>query len=408
MYFTCSAVMPSKKDMAMIINNGIFAGDIKGETDIPGLRIDFNAGLRMELPAGSWHVRVRDGVSGRIFFDSEVTDGRVQSLEQYYIPWEIEAWRDGELVFSHRLDFTEQKVYLYITGSVPESLPPLGEAVQMLSCARAFLAEHPCRLAVRPGAALADIARRCYPEFEIVENMPEDAYATYHLGTFNEEPYFSPTSGRCMPWQDYARELLNLSRQPEIDEWRPGHPRPSELSEPYVCIAVQASGGRKCWLYPGGWDEVVGYLRTLGYRVLCLDKEKSRYDDGQHIEMPEGAEDFTGSRPLAERLEVLAYADMFIGVSSGLSWLAQAARCPVVLISGITMSYTEFFTPYRISNCFSCRGCFTDPRIVWGRDSICPRHQGTDRELECSRSITPGQVIEAIEQVRRDRADKGR
>ena len=26
--------------------------------------------------------------------------------------------------------------------------------------------------------------------FEIVEDMSEDAYANYHLGIFNEEPYF--------------------------------------------------------------------------------------------------------------------------------------------------------------------------------------------------------------------------
>ena len=44
---------------------------------------------------------------------------------------------------------------------------------------------------------------------------------------------------------------------------------------PYVCIGVQASMTAKGWLYPHGWDIVVDYLKSLGYRVLCIDKNKS-------------------------------------------------------------------------------------------------------------------------------------
>ena len=39
--------------------------------------------------------------------------------------------------------------------------------------------------------------------------------------------------------------------------------------------------------------------------------------------IPYGAEDFTGRRPLQERIDLLYHADFFIGLSSGLSWVAN-------------------------------------------------------------------------------------
>lgn len=400
-FFSCRKDMFAKKDKAIAINNGILAGEVRGETGIEGLRLDFNAGLRLKVPPDEWHVRIGDYTSGQIFFDADFSGGVLRSLEQYCIPWVVEAWLDGRSVFQHLWDCEGQKVCLYIDGSLPEQPPPLGEAVQMLSVARAFGREHDCKLAVRPGIALSALAHRCYPEFEIVEAVPEDAYATYHLGTFNEEYFSAPMDGLAAPWQEYARELLALRGLPEMDAWLPSAPRPAGLESPYVCVAVQASGAGKCWLRPGGWDEVVAYLRGLGYRVLCLDRDRVTDEDGYHIEMPTGAEDFTGNRPLEERLDMLAYADMFIGVSSGLAWLAKAARCPVVLISGITLPYTEFYTPYRVSNRHVCRGCYNDLRFPWNKER-CPRHRGTERELECSKGITAEQVIFEIERVRQD------
>lgn len=403
MFFSCGREEPTKKDRAIAYNDGVLAGAVAGETGIPGLRLDFNAGLRLEVPAGDWHVRVSDGVSGQVYFDGDIAEVQLQSLEQFYVPWLVEVWLEGQQVFRHLLDYEGQKVCLYIDGKLPEQPPPLGEAVQMLSVARAFAREHPeCQVAVRPGAALAELAGRCYPELEIVEGIPEDTYAVYHLGTYAEERFSAPMDGLAAPWQEYAREILGLHGLPELDKWAPAGPRPVGLEAPYACIAVQASGVSKGWLRPGGWDEVVAYLRGLGYRVLCLDRDFCVDDGGYHVERPSGAEDYTGNRPLAERFEMLAYADMFIGVSSGLSWLAHAAGCPVVLISGLTLAYTEFYTPYRVSNPHVCRGCYNDSRIPWDA-RLCPTHGGTERELECSKSITAAQVIEAIERLRRDK-----
>jgi autotransporter strand-loop-strand O-heptosyltransferase len=117
--------------------------------------------------------------------------------------------------------------------------------------------------------------------------------------------------------------------------------------------------------------------------------------------MPEAAEDMTGDRPLAERALWLRHADLFVGLSSGLSWLAWAVGTPVVMISGFTHPINEFATPYRVINWNVCNSCWNDPRLRFDHHDFmwCPRHKGTPQEFECSRLISASQVKATIERI---------
>ena len=130
------------------------------------------------------------------------------------------------------------------------------------------------------------------------------------------------------------------------------------IDEPYVCIAVQSTTQAKYWNNPNGWHEVVSYLKAKGYRVVCID-QKSVHGGGivwNHI--PHGVEDLTGDKPLAERVRWMRHAKAFIGLSSGLSWLAWASGVPVVMISGFTHPTNEFTTPYRVINYHACKDVY--------------------------------------------------
>ena len=183
---------------------------------------------------------------------------------------------------------------------------------------------------------------------------------------------------------------LRLARKPS---------RP--IREKYVCIARQASLPLKYWLHPFGWASVVQYLRQIGYRVLVIDRERTFTVDDEVIDLPDGAEDYTGSQPLLERAALLSHADFFIGLSSGLAWLAHAVNIPIILISGFTLPFTEFDTPYRIFNPLVCHGCHSD---VTNPANQC-RYAGTNRVYECSRAISPKQVIAAIQQLIADQKE---
>ena len=134
---------------------------------------------------------------------------------------------------------------------------------------------------------------------------------------------------------------------------------------------------------------------------MCID-QKTVHGTGivwNHI--PHGAEDQTGERPLGERARWLKHADFFIGLSSGLSWLAWAAGTPVVMISGFTHPTNEFATPYRIVNYHACNSCWNDPRHRFDHHDFlwCPRHKDTSRQFECTRLITVEHVKGVLQRI---------
>lgn len=99
---------------------------------------------------------------------------------------------------------------------------------------------------------------------------------------------------------------------------------------------------------------------------------------------------------------MLYYAEFFIGLSSGLAWLANVVDCPVVMICGFSKDWHEFHTPYRVMNRLVCNGCLNDLRVDF-RKVKCPYHKGTERELECQKKISPRQVINVIDRLIADR-----
>ena len=66
--------------------------------------------------------------------------------------------------------------------------------------------------------------------------------------------------------------------------------------------------------------------------------------------IPNNCLDKTGTIDLKERIQDLTNCDFFIGLGSGLSWLAWACKKPVILISGFSSPDSEFYTPYRVHN----------------------------------------------------------
>jgi autotransporter strand-loop-strand O-heptosyltransferase len=178
------------------------------------------------------------------------------------------------------------------------------------------------------------------------------------------------------------------------DERRP-------IADPYVCIAVQSTLQAKYWNNPTCWAEIVRFLKESGYRVICIDLKSTHGKGLVWTQTPPGAEDQTGDQPLIERARWLKHAEFFIGLSSGLSWLAWSMRTPVVMISGVTHPINEFTTPYRVINYHACNSCWNDPLSPFDSSDFltCPRHKDTPRQFECSRLITAEQVKQTIRRI---------
>lgn len=394
-YFCSPGHDVAQSDLENVVFMDEAAGEIKGETGFPGLRLDFNAGLRLQVPAGDWRIRISDGESELIFFDQSVANKVLISMEKYFIAWHIEVFFKNELVFVHDFDVHNQNV-LFVISNIP-----LGTGIMTLEAIKEFEKEYGCHVRCDTTESFGELVTNYYPTFRLQHEIDDDTYAVFYPGAYQIPPFVIPDSARSLSWDYVGRILLHLRKKPESVHFTPLDKR--VIKEPYVCIGVQASSIYKCWHYPQGWDIVTEYLQKKGYRVLCIDKESTVTCGSYNVSKPLAAEDYTGNVSLLERISLLAYADFFIGMGSGLAWLANSADCPVILISGHSLPISEFDTPYRVINTLVCHGCYNDLRVEWFKE-FCPYHRGTEREMECTKKIAPKQVIMTIERLLKDKA----
>ena len=376
-----------------IINapDGIFESKIFGDTGFPGLRLDFNFGLRLSIPEGNFRVKVSDFDTGEIFFNENFSGGRLISVEQYFIRWHVEVFLDDEKIFSHTFNPEGQPVAVVLGTDA------LGDMLAFLPYLEEFRKIHRCEMRFLPHKTLREFIAQTYPDIELIDQIDFQTYATYYPTMLTNPAPNWPVDTRRMSLTRVGGVLFGINYLPPKGSFKPTEPPVTD--EPYVCIALQARNARKSWHWPGGWDIVVDYLKSLGYRVFCIDRKVEENNDGFTVRKPDGAEDFTGNRPLIERANMLYHAEFFIGISSGLSWLADAVGCPVVMICGFTQDWNEFYTPYRVANRRFCNGCANDVRTSFFNKCVCPYHEGTPRELECQKKISPRMVIDAIEKI---------
>ena len=135
--------------------------------------------------------------------------------------------------------------------------------------------------------------------------------------------------------------------------------------------------------------------------MICIDQKRTHGKGLVWTHIPEGAEDQTGDLPLLERARWLRHAEFFVGLSSGLSWLAWAAGTPVVMISGLTHPRTEFAHALPCDQLSRLQCCWNVPLARYIRSDFltCPRHQNTPRQFECTRLITAEQVKSVIRSI---------
>ncbi len=368
-----------------------------------GIRFDFNDGCRLVLPEGSWHVRLSDLDTGNILYETDIGAGHINSTKRYYLRCRIEVWEQGksaaDSILRHEYSAQDQAVLVNFPVGT------LGDTMGWFPYAVRFQEEHGCRLSCAMSDKLIPLFEKAYPQIHFLSHeavVPEQYYATYSIGLFfdDEACVHQPTDFRLVGLHRTAGYILGVDPSevpPRIaipDDSRP-------LAEPYVCIAVQSSTHSKNWTNPHGWHEVVGFLKSSGYRVVCIDQKPVHGAGMVWNHIPHGVEDQTGDRPLTERVRWIKHAEFFVGLSSGLSWLAWAVGTPVVLISGFTHPTNEFHTPYRVINYHACNSCWNDVRLRFDHHNYlwCPRHTGTPRQFECTRLITAEAVKAAIRRI---------
>ncbi|WP_456759283.1 autotransporter strand-loop-strand O-heptosyltransferase [Bradyrhizobium sp. USDA 4011] len=366
-----------------------------------GVRFDFNDGCRVTLPEGKapWHVRISDLDTGNILYETEIKAGRVNSTKRYFVRFRLDVWNQGASLFSHDYSAVEREVLIQFPVGT------LGDTIGWFPYAVKFKERHRCRLTCAMAGHLVPLFRDAYLDITFAtheEVKAERFYATYTMGLFfdDENRVHQPCDFRHVGLHRTAGYILGVNpteAPPRIaldDESRP-------IDEPYVCIATQSTTQAKYWNNPNGWRELVKFLKEAGYRVICIDQKPAHGTGSVWNHIPHGAEDETGDRPLLERARWIKHAEFFVGLSSGLSWLAWSVGTPVVMISGFSHPLNEFETPYRVINYHACNGCWNDVRHRFDHKDFlwCPHHKDTPRQFECTRLITVDQVKATLQRI---------
>jgi autotransporter strand-loop-strand O-heptosyltransferase len=315
----------------------------------------------------------------------------VKLNREYYTKWTIRVKEDNNVIFSNILNLENRRVYISFGSK------SLGDSLAWIPYCEEFRKKHNCELIV--STFLNDLFKDQYPNIEFVEpgETVYNIYAQYQLGWFyNENGEFDsnkhPYDFKKQPLQKTATDILGL----DYVEIRPELKLPNITKKKKVGIGFHSTAQAKYWNNPDGWQAVIDYLDSLGYECMIYSKEGNGYMNNFY---PKGVTIYKGGN-LQEVINDLSTCEFFVGLGSGLSWLAWACKLPVVLVSGFSEKWAETkLDTYRVINENVCHGCFNNDRLNAGDWNWCPLHKGTNRQFECSKQITSDMVIKEINKI---------
>ncbi len=304
-----------------------------------------------------------------------------------FVDWRFKITSEYNHVYNYDLTLENQNVLISFESK------SLGDNLAWIPYVEEFRKKHKC--VVYCSTFFNDLFSSEYPDIKFVTPgvVVNNLMALYRLGIFYKDDKFDPSyhieDPKKIPLMKIASDILGL----EYIEQKPKLPVLGVRKEKRVCIAIHSTAQCKYWNNPFGWQEVVNFLKGLGYEVRLLSMEEDGYMGNKNpqgvTQQPKGS--------VKELIKVLQESELFIGVSSGLSWLAWAAGVETVLISGFTNIHLEPTQGiHRIINKNVCHGCWHTHKFDAGDWNWCPLHKDTVRQFECSKTITSEQVINTI------------
>ena len=253
---------------------------------------------------------------------------------QYYVDWNIKVWGvdpqitqlipgGKTILWEYDLDLSNQVVFVKMDAFA------LGDNIAWLPYVEEFRQKHNCKIIC--STFWNDLFISVYPNIMFVKpnTRIDNVFAQYYIGTHDDTPpMYSPTTYLDEPLQKIATDILGLEFQ-DLKCKITHNPKPKNPKK--ICLSEFASSDMKTW--HGDWQKVVDTLVEEGYEVHVISRESSAL---------ENVIDKSGDISIWERIDDLSDAAYFIGVSSGLSWLAHSLGCHTFLISDFTPSNHEF------------------------------------------------------------------
>jgi len=372
-----------------------FYSDLKIKTKVnimeikDNFKISFIDGPRLEILGASsnvYTVYFIDTDSNIVVHSDRITSNHwVKANRVWYTNWKISVSFGNETIFEHYFSCKGERVYIALDSK------SLGDTIAWMPYLEEFAKKNECKVIC--STFWNKMFQSDYPDLEFVEpgSTVDNLYAMFVLGIFGDgHSGKNKQDTRQQPLQSVATDILGLEYKEIKPKIKKDYVRNDKRDKPYVCIAEHGSAQSKYWNNPNGWQEVVDYLVSIGYDVDVISKEPTTLKNVINS---------TGDKPIENRILTLKYASAFIGISSGLSWLAWAIGTPVIMISGHTDVWYEFEC-YRISPPKNiCHGCWHDYDFDKGNWNWCPVNEHTNRHFECTKQIGSNMIIDGLKTI---------
>ena len=383
--------MSFKEQLVTSYNNTNILG-IKSKPTSPSFNINFINGAFFEIIGGpdrEYDVQFIDKKTKKIHHKDRIKkDHWIKAAVSYCVDWDIFV-DDGINSYEFNTDYFGKKVYIALDSKA------LGDTLAWFPYVEEFRRKHNCKVIC--STFWNHFFESEYPEIEFVKpgETVHNLYAMYTIGWFYDnngsfDLKKTPGDFRNQSLQKTASDILGL----DFKEVRPKIKIPATgLKEKKVTIAMHSTAQCKYWNNPDGWQGLVDYLLEKGYEVIMSSKEEDGYMGNKY---PKGVT-LLLDNSIESVMNEISTSEMFIGVSSGLSWLAWGLGAKTCMISGITSPESDFEPTVRVSPKESvCRFCFNKERLDAGDWNWCPKHKGTARQFECTKTITSEDVISEI------------
>jgi autotransporter strand-loop-strand O-heptosyltransferase len=352
-------------------------------------KIDFINGLKIDIDNDNldidYHIFFYS--NNNLIYSSIIKKGSWSQInDTFFRDWNIKVYGNDELLLDYNLNLDKKIILIRFDSKA------IGDTLAWIPYVEEFRKKHNC--IVFCSTFLNFLFKEIYKNIHFIEPHENIDYkfGEFHIGWYNPQENRNPKDYKKLPLQQTASDILGL----EYKEIRPIVNQKITGDKPiekYVCIAEYSTANCKHWHYPivdsnKGWQKIVDWLNYNGYKVMVISKQKTRLKN---------IIDRTGNYPLDIRIFELSKCDFFIGIGSGLSWLAWSLNKKVIMISGFSDPICEFKeNNIRIINTNVCHNCFTKYEFDKGDWNWCPLHKNTNKQFECSTNITPKMVSDKI------------
>ena len=318
-------------------------------------------------------------------FDTIDCNMWVSVNKEYFVRWTIKIYTDDNLIYNYTLDYRGRRVLISLDSK------SLGDTIAWFPYVEEFRKKHNCYVIV--STFWNDFFKKTYPYIEFVKpgSVVGDLHGMYTIGCFYNSTK-EPERFNTLPLQKVCSNILGL----EYQEIKPkiffSPDKNKNKGKKYVTIGYHSTAGLKYWNNPNGWQELVDYLISQGYEVFNLSLDTCGVKGV--IELKD--------KSMNNIMNLLYHSEFFVGISSGLSWLAWGMNKHVVLISNMTNEEHEFQTNVtRIVNKSVCNSCWNNPNFTFDKGdwNWCPIYKNTEKHFECTKSITGDMVIKEISKL---------